>query len=81
MAKEKITITVDPEVVAQARAEVAAGRAASVSAYIAEATVQRAVRERRARDLLDDWGPFSDQELDFARALLDGEQRTERAAS
>lgn len=77
MAKPKITVTVEPEVLEQARAEVAAGRAESISAYVSGATAQRADRERRARAIEGAWGPFTEEELGFAAALLDGEQRAD----
>ena len=61
----------------RARAAVAAGRAASVSAYVAEA-----LREKGRRRTLDDWldeqeaefGPLTDAELAWAdRALREGD--------
>lgn len=82
--KEKITISVDPQVVAEARAAVAAGAAASVSAYVAEATTQRADRERSARALLDRLGPFSGEALGWASDVLSddtGDADAMRAAS
>jgi hypothetical protein len=43
--KERITVSLDPAVAAAARAAVAAGQAASVSAYVEAALADRAARD------------------------------------
>ncbi|GAC1538489.1 MAG: hypothetical protein NVS3B12_23670 [Acidimicrobiales bacterium] len=53
MSKERLTVSVDPEVAAAGAAAVAEGRAESVSAWVNEALVERAVRDRRAAALAE----------------------------
>ena len=73
----KIAVSLPDELVEQARAAVRAGRAASVSAYVAEA-----LREKGRRRTLADWvaqqeaefGPITDAERAWAgRALREGD--------
>ena len=73
----KIAVSLPDELVEQARAAVAAGRAASVSAYVADA-----LREKGRRRTLDDWldeqeaefGPTTEAELAWAeKALREGD--------
>ena len=73
----KIAVSLPDELVEQARAAVASGRAASVSAYVAEA-----MREKAKRRTLDDWldeqeaefGPITEEELAWAdKALREGD--------
>ncbi len=66
-------MTVDAEVVARAEAEVAAGRAPSVSAWVAEAMAERARRERLSDVLAEirtELGPATDEETAWARSVL-----------
>ncbi len=53
MTTERITITLPPDVAADARHAVAAGQADSVSAYVTEALQARARRDRDRAALLD----------------------------
>ncbi len=68
-----VTVTVDRAAVAAAEEAVARGRAARVSAWVAEAMVERARRER-LRDVLADiraeLGPATDEETAWARSVL-----------
>jgi antitoxin ParD1/3/4 len=78
MATEKITVTVPAEVLEKARAAVASGAAASVSAYVSEAVRDRAERERLVAAVEDRWGPFDEAATDWARQIFesgDGDQR------
>jgi antitoxin ParD1/3/4 len=69
----KIAVSLPDELVEQARAAVAAGRAASVSAYVADA-----LREKGRRRTISDWvaeqeaelGPITDEERAWARKAL-----------
>lgn len=45
--KERLTVTVDPELLAAGNATVAAGRADSLSAWVNEALSDRVARDRR----------------------------------
>lgn len=76
--KEKVTIRLDPDVLADVRSAVGDGPGQTVTGYVQDAVVERVSRERRARDLWEAWGPFTDDELRFAADLLDGEQRGAR---
>lgn len=46
MSSKRISVTLPPEVVASARSAVAAGAAASISAYVADALRLRLARDR-----------------------------------
>lgn len=71
--RTRVTVTVDAEVVAAAEAAVAAGRAPSVSAWVAEAMAERSRREQ-LRDVLaeirGELGPATDEETAWARSVL-----------
>jgi hypothetical protein len=68
-----MTITVDEETARAARDAVAAGRAPSVSAWVASAIADQALRERLTDVLADiraELGPASDEETAWARSVL-----------
>lgn len=71
--RTRVTVTVDHEAVAAAEAAVAAGQAASVSAWVAEAMLARARREQ-LRDVLAEiraeLGPATEEETAWARSVL-----------
>jgi hypothetical protein len=69
----RVTVTVDEAAVHAAEAAVAAGRAPSVSAWVAAAMTERAHREQLAEVLADirqDLGPATDEETAWARSVL-----------
>jgi hypothetical protein len=74
--KERLTVTVDPELIAAGNDAVAEGRSASLSAWVNAALAERVTRERRLVALAqavsayeDRFGAISAQELaDQARA-------------
>lgn len=74
----KIAVSLPDAVVAQARAAVAEGRAASVSAYVASALEQYGRRQALV-DLLDQWdrefGPPSADDVAWAEAVLASEEQ------
>jgi Arc/MetJ-type ribon-helix-helix transcriptional regulator len=53
MTKERITVSVDPELAAAAASAVEEGRAESVSAWIGEAMREKAARDRRLAALAE----------------------------
>ncbi|GAC1358609.1 MAG: hypothetical protein NVSMB4_17960 [Acidimicrobiales bacterium] len=53
MTKERLTVSVDPSVAVAAAAAVVEGRAESVSAWVNEALVERAARDRRTAALAE----------------------------
>jgi hypothetical protein len=66
-------VTVDEAAVHAAEAEVAAGRARSVSAWVASAMSERAQRESLASVLAEiraELGPATDEETAWARSVL-----------
>jgi hypothetical protein len=70
-SKERITVSLDPAVVAAARAAVAGGQADSVSAYVEATLVERAARDAwltRWRALTG--GPPSPELRDWALGKL-----------
>lgn len=68
-----MTITVDEETARAARDAVAADRAPSVSAWVASAIANQALRERLTDVLADirvELDPASDEETAWARSVL-----------
>jgi hypothetical protein len=71
--RTRITVTVDEAAVHAAEAAVAAGRAPSVSAWVASAMTERGHRESLADVLADiraEMGPATDEETAWARSVL-----------
>lgn len=71
--RPRITITVDEEAVAAAERAVAAGRARSVSAWVADAMTEHARRESLSQVLAEiraELGPATDEETAWARSVL-----------
>jgi Arc/MetJ-type ribon-helix-helix transcriptional regulator len=70
----KITVSLPDELVEQARAAVRAGRASSVSAYVADA-MRSSGQGESLRSMVDDWleetgGPATAEEQAWARRAL-----------
>lgn len=71
--RTRVTVTVDEATARAAQAAVAAGRAPSVSAWVASAMVERAHQESLADVLAEiraELGPASDEETAWARSVL-----------
>jgi hypothetical protein len=71
--RTRVTVTVDEAAVRVAEAAVAAGRAPSVSAWVAGAMTDRAQRESLAQVLAEirsELGPATDEETGWARSVL-----------
>lgn len=73
---KKIAVSLPDDLVAEAHAAVAAGRASSVSAYVAEA--MRQIRGQESLDdIVRDWiaesGPPSEEDVAIARRVLYGD--------
>ena len=76
MATRKVTITMPEDILRQARAEVAAGRAANLSAYVSEVVAERAQHDR-IEDVVDailaeTGGEATASERTWVRAVLEG---------
>ena len=74
--KERLTVTVDPELVAAGNEAVAAGRADSLSGWVNEALVARVARDRRLRALSH---AVADFEAEFGEITPDEIAAQERA--
>ena len=71
--RTRVTVTVDEAAVHAAEAAVEAGRAPSVSAWVAAAMTERAQREQLEDVLAEirkDLGPATDEETAWARSVL-----------
>lgn len=71
--KTRVTVSVDPAVLAEAEAAVATGQASSVSAWVAEAMALRARRENLREVLAEiraELGPATEEETAWARSVL-----------
>jgi len=71
--RTRVTVTVDEAAVRAAEAAVAAGRAPSVSAWVAGAMTDRAQRDSLAAVLAEiraELGPATDEETAWARSVL-----------
>lgn len=78
MTTAKIAITIEPAQLAQARAAVRSGHAASVSAYIGRALAQQAREESLAAlvsDLVAQFGKPTREETAWARRVLKPKRR------
>ncbi len=71
--RTRVTVSVEEEAVRAAEAAVAAGRAPSVSAWVASAMTERAHRESLSDVLAEiraELGPATDEETAWARSVL-----------
>jgi len=71
--RTRVTVTVDEAAVRAAEAAVAAGRAPSVSAWVAAAMAERAQRDSLSDVLAGiraELGPATDEETAWARSVL-----------
>lgn len=74
LMKERVTISVEPEALAEARAEVASGRAPNLSVAVERALLARR-RSQALREALDLWeaefGPITEKEKEWGRRELE----------
>ena len=85
--KERLTVTVDPDLVRAGNEEVAAGRAESLSAWVNLALAERAVKERRLRAMGEaiavyeaEFGAITAEELAAQQRADRGSARVVRSA-
>jgi Arc/MetJ-type ribon-helix-helix transcriptional regulator len=71
MRKTRITVTIDPPLVAAANAAIAAGRTGSLSSWVNQALAELAAKERRIaagweaiRSYEAEFGPITDEEME-----------------
>jgi Arc/MetJ-type ribon-helix-helix transcriptional regulator len=77
-AKERLTVTVDPELVEAGNRAVAAGRAGSLSAWVNEALTARAERDRRLEALADAIAGYEADHGEITAAELAAQERRDR---
>ncbi|MBI4487412.1 MAG: hypothetical protein HY655_15515 [Acidobacteria bacterium] len=76
MSKERLTVTVDAELVQAGNNAVAEGRIGSLSAWVNDALVERAAKDRRLRALADAVAAY---EAEFGVISADEMVRQQRA--
>ena len=77
--KERLTVTVDPDLVAAGNDAVAEGRAESLSAWVNAALTERIAKERRLAALADAVAAYEARFGAISIQELDEQRRTDRA--
>ena len=77
LPKAKVTVTIDPVILARIKSEVEGGRAPSVSAYIEHSVANQLSAEEDFDSVLAEMleatgGPLTDEEQAVARRILNG---------
>lgn len=81
LRKERLTVTVDPEVIAAGHAAVEAGRADSLSGWVNEALVEHAKHDRKLAALGDAIAGHEARAGSITEEELREQQRADRAAA
>ncbi|MBA3575262.1 MAG: type II toxin-antitoxin system ParD family antitoxin [Actinomycetota bacterium] len=79
--KERLTVTVDPELIAAGAAAVEAGRADSLSGWVNQALAERAERDRKLAALDDAIAAYEARAGSITDEELREQQRVDRAAA
>ena len=79
--KERLTVTVDPELIEAGNQAVAEGRAASLSGWVGLALAERATKERRLRALAEAVARYEEVFGEITAAELAAQQRADRQAA
>ncbi|MCL2584578.1 MAG: hypothetical protein FWE35_19205 [Streptosporangiales bacterium] len=79
--KERLTVTVDAELLAVANEAVQRGSADSLSAWVNEALAERAERERRLAALNDAIADYEAEHGEITDAEIAAQHRTDREAA
>lgn len=80
-AKARLTVTVDPELIAAANAAVRAGHASSLSAWVNDALSDRVAKEQRLRAMADAVAQYEAEFGVITAEELVAQQRADRAAA
>jgi Arc/MetJ-type ribon-helix-helix transcriptional regulator len=80
-AKERITVTLDPDLLRAAQDAVAEGRAASVSAWVSLALGERANKERRLQALAEAVTAYEVEHGAISPAEIAAQARADRGAA
>jgi|RhiMethySRZTD1v2_1073278.scaffolds.fasta_scaffold2227739_3 hypothetical protein len=81
MSKERVTVTVDPHLVAAGNTAVAEGRVDSLSAWVNLALLDRAAKDRRLRALADAVAAYESEFGAITPDELAAQERADRAAA
>ena len=81
IAKERLTVTVDPDLVRTAKKAVAAGHVESLSAWVNLALAERVAKERRLRAMRDAIAAYEAEFGAIAPDELAAQQRADRASA
>jgi Arc/MetJ-type ribon-helix-helix transcriptional regulator len=81
MSKERLTVTVDPQLVEAANSAIAEGRATSLSAWVNQALAERADKDRRLRALADAVAAYEAEFGVITPEELDEQERADRASA
>lgn len=79
--KERLTVTVDPDLVEAGNEAVAEGRVGSLSAWVNLALAERAAKERRLRALADVIASYEAEFGTITSDELDAQARADRASA
>jgi hypothetical protein len=78
MSKERLTVTVDSELIEAASQAVAEGRVASLSGWVNLALTERAAKERRLRVLAEAVAAYEHEFGEITAAELASQERADR---
>jgi len=78
MSKERLTVTVDSELIEAANKAVTEGRVASLSGWVNLALTERAAKERRLRALAEAVASYEQEFGEITDAELAGQDRADR---
>jgi hypothetical protein len=78
MSKERLTVTVDSELIEAATQAVTEGRVASLSGWVNLALTERAAKERRLRTLAEAVAAYEHEFGEITPAELTAQQRADR---
>lgn len=79
LRKERLTVTIDPELLAAGQAAVAAGRADSLSGWVSAALTDRVERDRRLAALDAAIADYEEREGVITDAEMREQERSDRA--
>ena len=79
--KERLTVTIDPELVKAGTEAVAAGRAESLSAWVNSALAERVARERRLAALGEAIAAYESEFGEISAAELAAQARADRQSA
>ena len=77
-SKERLTVTVDSELIEAANQAVAEGRVASLSGWVNLALAERAAKERRLRTLAEAIAGYEEEFGEITSAELAAQERADR---